>query len=64
MQVTTVINGVIKIVLTAETELERLLLKEIGATLTVEKATDNLVIMNKPMPDSIVLSTQKPTTNE
>lgn len=53
MTVTTVLNGQIKIVLTPETELEKNILKSFQSVY-IEQATDNLVIMNKPMPDSLV----------
>ena len=58
MQYTFVINGTAQIVLIPENELDRLLLErtlEIGATIEVEKISQPVSIMGKPVTDSYVL---------
>lgn len=58
MQYTFVINGTAQLVLIPENELDRLLLErtlEIGATIEVEKISQPVSIMGKPVTDSYVL---------
>lgn len=58
MQYTFVINGVSQLVLIPENELDRLLLErtlEAGAIIEVEKISQPVSIMGKPVTDSYVL---------
>lgn len=58
MQYTFVINGVSQLVLIPENELDRLLLErtlEAGATIEVEKISQPVSILGKPVTDSYVL---------
>lgn len=58
MQYTFVINGISQLVLIPENELDRLLLErtlEAGATIEVEKISQPVSILGKPVTDSYVL---------
>lgn len=58
MQYTFIINGISQLVLIPENELDRLLLQrtlEGGGTIEVEKISQPISIMGKPITDSIVL---------
>jgi hypothetical protein len=58
MQYTFVINGISQLVLIPENELDRMLLErtlEAGATIEVEKISQPVSILGKPVTDSYVL---------
>lgn len=66
MTVTTVINGKIKIVLTPENEIEKAILKMFASSreLSTEQATDNFLVMNRQMPDSLIFTNEATAINQ
>ena len=60
MTVTTILNGKIKIVLTPENEVDKIVLAQFrSGEVFVERGSDNYIVANKPMPDSLILSNEK-----
>jgi len=65
MTVTTIINGTIKIVLTPETDVEKTVLAQFrSGAISMEKATENYIVANKPLPDSVILTNVKEETSK
>jgi len=61
MRVTIVKNGELKLILTPEDDFDKAVLQEVGkgSELIVEKPSDKLVVVNVPMPESLILISKK-----